>query len=55
MSVKSRLLALKLLDKQKKNPQYAKRIGIEVNVVQKIAKQTYECVREEKEGNNGDV
>ena len=33
MSVKSRLLALKLLEKQKKNPKYAQQIGIEVKVV----------------------
>ena len=35
MSVKSRLLSLKLLEKQKRNPEYAKQIGIEVNVVSK--------------------
>lgn len=35
MSVKTRLLALKLLEKQKRNPEYAKLIGIEVNVVNK--------------------
>lgn len=35
MSVKSRLLALKLLEKQKRNPKYAKQIGIEVKVVEK--------------------
>lgn len=35
MSVKSRLLALNLLEKQKKNPEYAKQIGIEVKVVEK--------------------
>lgn len=35
MSVKSRLLALKLLEKQERNPEYAKQIGIEVNVVNK--------------------
>lgn len=35
MSVKARLLALKLLEKQKKNPEYAKQIGIEVKVVEK--------------------
>lgn len=33
MSVKSRLLALKLLEKQKKNPEYAKQIGIEVKII----------------------
>lgn len=35
MSVKTRLLALKLLEKQKRDPEYAKQIGIEVNVVNK--------------------
>lgn len=35
MSVKTRLLALNLLEKQKREPEYAKQIGIEVNVVNK--------------------
>lgn len=35
MSVKARLLALKLLEKQKRNPDYSKKIGIEVKVVEK--------------------
>lgn len=35
MSVKARLLALKLLEKQNQNPEYAKQIGIEVKVVEK--------------------
>ena len=33
MSVKSRVLGLKLLEKQKKNPEYAKQIGIDVKVI----------------------
>lgn len=32
MSVRERLLALSLLEKQEKNPQYAKEIGLEVTV-----------------------
>ena len=32
MGAKSRILALKLLEKQKKHPEYAKQIGVEVNV-----------------------
>ena len=35
MSVKARLLALKLLEKQKQHPDYAKQIGIEIKVVKK--------------------
>jgi len=35
MSVKSRLLALKLLEKQKSNPEYAKQIGIEEDIIEK--------------------
>lgn len=41
MGAKSRILALKLLEKQKKNPEYAKQIGIEVKIKNK-----------EKEGKN---
>lgn len=33
MNVKSRLIALKLLEKQQKHPEYAKQIGFEVDVV----------------------
>ena len=32
MGAKSRILALKLLEKQKKHPEYAKQIGVEVKV-----------------------
>ena len=32
MGAKTRILALKLLEKQKKHPEYATQIGIEVNV-----------------------
>lgn len=32
MSAKARILALKLLEKQKKYPEYAKQIGIEVKM-----------------------
>ena len=35
MKVKSRIAALKLLEKQKKHPEFAKQIGIEVKIVQK--------------------
>lgn len=43
MSVKERLLALKLLERQNNNPEYAGKIGIEVNVVQKEEEQTDLC------------
>lgn len=32
MNVRQRVLALRLLEKQKKNPEYARKIGIEVKV-----------------------
>ena len=34
MSVRERMLALKLKEKLDKNPEYAKKIGIQVNVVE---------------------
>ena len=34
MSVRERLLALKIKEKLDKNPEYAKKIGIQVNVVE---------------------
>lgn len=38
MTARERILALKLLEKQEQNPDYAKRIGIQVNVVKKDPK-----------------
>lgn len=35
MSVKARILALRLLDKQNKNLQYMKKIGVEVKLIKK--------------------
>lgn len=35
MSVKTRLLALKLLEKQERHPEFAKKIGVKVDVVNK--------------------
>ena len=32
MTPKERILALKLLEKQKQNPEYAKKIGVEVKM-----------------------
>lgn len=32
MTAKQRILALKLLDKQKRHPDFAKKIGIKVNI-----------------------
>ncbi len=34
MTVRERILAIKLLEKQEKNPEYAKQIGIQVSMVQ---------------------
>ena len=38
MTVRERILALRLLEKQEHNPEYAKRIGIQVNVMKKDPK-----------------
>lgn len=38
MSVRERILALRLLEKQKKNPEIAKQIGIEVKMTEKNEK-----------------
>lgn len=36
LSVKERILALRLLGKQKKHPEHAKQIGVEVKMKEKI-------------------
>lgn len=38
MSPRERILALRLLEKQKRNPEYAERIGIQVRIVKKDPK-----------------
>ena len=38
MSTRERILALRLLEKQKRNPKYAKQIGIRVYMVKKDPK-----------------
>lgn len=38
MRVKERILAIRLLEKQKKQPEYAKQIGIEVKMKAKTEK-----------------
>ena len=38
MTVRGRLLAIKLLEKQERNPEYARRIGIQVSMVRKDPK-----------------
>lgn len=38
MTVRERILALRLLEKQECNPEYAKRIGIQVSMVKKDPK-----------------
>ena len=50
MSVKTRLLALKLLEKQERHPDFAKKIGLKVDVVSKKEnKPSSEC-KSYKEG-----
>jgi len=38
MSPRERILALRLLEKQKRNPKYAERIGVQVSIVKKNPK-----------------
>lgn len=38
MTVRERVLALRLLEKQKKNPELAKRLGINIKMVAKTEK-----------------
>ena len=38
MTARERILALRLLERQKQNPDYARRIGIQVNMLQKDPK-----------------
>ena len=40
MTVRGRLLAIKLLEKQERNPDYTKRIGVQVSMVKKNLKMT---------------
>ena len=35
MTARERILAIRLLEKQEKNPEYANRIGIQVNMIKK--------------------
>jgi len=35
LNVRERILALRLLEKQKKNPEIAKQVGIEVKIIDK--------------------
>ena len=35
MTARERILALRLLEKQEQNPDYARRIGIQVNLLEK--------------------
>lgn len=41
MTVRERILALKLLEKQEQHPAYAKRIGIQVDMITKDPKKEY--------------
>ena len=38
MTARERILAIKLLEKQERNPEYANRIGIQVSMVKKDSK-----------------
>ena len=40
MSARERILALRLLEKQKKNPEISKQIGIEVKMIEKTKRKT---------------
>ena len=40
MTVRERILAIRLLEKQERNPEYALRIGIQANIVKKDPKVT---------------
>ena len=42
MNVRQKVLALRLLEKQKRNPEYAKRLGVEVAVSKNTAKKKQE-------------
>ena len=42
MTARERILALKLLEKQEQNPEYARRIGIQVNMLTKDPKKLEE-------------
>ena len=38
MTARERILAIKLLERQERNPEYAERIGIQVSMVKKDSK-----------------
>ena len=40
MTVRGRILAIKLLEKQERNPEYARQIGIQVSIIKKDLKIT---------------
>ena len=40
MTVRARILAIRLLEKQERNREYAKRIGIQVSIISKGPKKT---------------
>lgn len=42
MTARERILAIKLLEKQERNPEYTKQIGIQVSVVEKAPQKTEE-------------
>lgn len=42
MTVRERILAIKLLEKQERNPEYTKKIGVQVSMKKKDLKATEE-------------
>lgn len=44
MNVRQRVLALRLLEKQKHNPEYAKGLGVEIEVSKNTAKKKQERI-----------
>ena len=38
MTIRERILAIRLLEKQERNPEYAQWIGIQANMIKKIRK-----------------
>lgn len=42
MTARERILAIRLLEKQERNPEYAKQIGIQVSMAKKDPKKTHD-------------
>lgn len=44
LSVRERILALRLLDKQKEKPELAKQLGIDIKMIEKTKEKHYEII-----------